>query len=366
MGNPITFSPSDLLDQDAPAPKAVANPAASAIPLSSHVTFSPSDIDQTVQPATSYAPPAAVAPPPSMWSRAVAAVKGDPNVQAIGGAIDSATGHTQGIGPVKTLFNALPVSGFLSDLADVPSEYRAYEAARATGASVTDAANIAAQTFKQKNDAIAQAKNKFKEFTDNPGRATGQAVADLIPAIIGGVGLDTAPEAGGDLAGQAAAVSQPGVFKTLVTNPKALVSDTAARASVQPATQAVVRGAASDVADTAGVADSTSLSTAKTVEDVADNVFAKSKGLYKQIDDATGGQFAGNQQLIQNVDKELRMASSDEEVTDLQAKRSEYVAQQNQLFEDAAAKGVPQEVVDQAKASYKQSRDSTNSTIKSR
>lgn len=194
--------------------------------------------------------------------------------------------------------------------------------------------------------------------------ALGQAAGDA--AVL--VGTAAAPEVAGDLEGSAAAthtydpatssikpVSQPGTLKTLLTNPKALVSEGAAKASTQPGTQAVVRGGAGDIAKAAGVEDSASLSTAKTVEDVADNVYGQSKGLYKQVDDATGGKFAGNEQLIKNVDKELRMASSDEEVTSLQAQRSKYVAQQNQLFDDAAAQGVPREVVDQAKASYKQS-----------
>jgi hypothetical protein len=90
------------------------------------------------------------------------------------------------------------------------------------------------------------------------------------------------------------------------------------------------------------------------VEDVADNVYAKSKGLYQQIDDATGGKFSGNEQLIKNVDKELRMASSDEEVNTLQAERAKYVQQQEKMFDEAEANGVPKEVVGQAKASFKQ------------
>jgi hypothetical protein len=153
----------------------------------------------------------------------------------------------------------------------------------------------------------------------------------------------------------AAAAPKPGTLqniKTVIKNPKAIVSEDAAKATAQPATQSAVRGAASGAAKGANVAESGG-SAAKSIEDVADGVFAKSKGLYKQIDDATGGKFSGNQKLIQNVDKELRMASSDEEVNALQSQRAKYIDQQEQMFDEAAGKGVPKETVNQAKASYK-------------
>jgi hypothetical protein len=136
------------------------------------------------------------------------AISSDPNIQAAIGAGEGATNVTTGLGPVKyaagLIKSAFPATDLIHDVMDIPSEYRAYENARSQGASVTDAANIAAQTYAQKNQAIAQLKDAVKEFSANPGRATGKTIAELLPVIIGG-GL-AAPEAtvAGDLEGSTA------------------------------------------------------------------------------------------------------------------------------------------------------------------
>jgi hypothetical protein len=189
--------------------------------------------------------------PPSMATRVGSALNTDPNVQAIIGASEGATEHTQGLGPVKTLINMTPVGGFLQDLTDIPSEYRAYEAARSQGKSAIEAANIAAEAYKKKNDAIAQLKDTVKEFAANPGRVTGKAIADLLPVIIGG-GLPevAAPEAEAAADTSAAThvmepstADKPGVIRQLREG------ETIAQ---QPA-QNAIRAAAQTAAEDAGV-----------------------------------------------------------------------------------------------------------------
>jgi hypothetical protein len=142
---------------------------------------------------------------------------------------------------------------------------------------------------------------------------------------------------------------------TIAQKAKALVSKKAAAQVAQPATKGAVRGAAGNVAEAAGVESPSSLSAANSVEDVADSIYGKSKALYKQIDSATGGKFSGNEQQIKNIDKEIRMASTDEELGSLQTERAKLVQQQNDLFDQAQANGVDAKTVDAAKASYKQS-----------
>jgi hypothetical protein len=142
---------------------------------------------------------------------------------------------------------------------------------------------------------------------------------------------------------------------TMAQKAKALISKKAAARVAQPATTGALRNAASAVAKDAGVAAPDSLSAANSIEDVGDAIYGQSKGIYKQIDNATGGKFTGNEQQLRNIDKEIRMASTDEELGGLQAERAKLVQQQNDLFDQAAKNGVDETTVAAAKSTFKRS-----------
>jgi hypothetical protein len=67
---------------------------------------------------------------------------------------------------------------------------------------------------------------------------------------------------------------------------------------IQPALQKGIRSALSDVADEAGVPPGEVASVRDVTSTVGDNILAKSKGLYQQVDKATGGKFAPLEQGI--------------------------------------------------------------------
>jgi hypothetical protein len=67
-----------------------------------------------------------------------------------------------------------------------------------------------------------------------------------------------------------------------------------------------VRDVFSGVAKNSGVESSSAKSVRGVAEETADNVLAKSKSLYGQIDTATGGKFQANADALKNVKEELR------------------------------------------------------------
>lgn len=90
-------------------------------------------------------------------------------------------------------------------------------------------------------------------------------------------------------------------------------------------------------------------------EQVADQVYARSKASYKLIDDATEGRFQPNADKIQNINMKLRDMTGTDDVTEaklLDQKRT-LLAQQDQIFADAEAAGVPKTTVNAAKQDYK-------------
>ncbi|HWC20038.1 MAG TPA: hypothetical protein VG498_23695 [Terriglobales bacterium] len=91
------------------------------------------------------------------------------------------------------------------------------------------------------------------------------------------------------------------------------------------------------------------------VEDAADHVYGQSKALYKQLDDATGGNFSRFDSELRNINNKLRETAGldDEKEAELLKKKADVETAQQKVFEDAKAKGVDPKLVDQAKANYR-------------
>lgn len=88
--------------------------------------------------------------------------------------------------------------------------------------------------------------------------------------------------------------------------------------------------------------------------EAGDSVYAKSKGLYKQIDAATDNQFSATEEKLRKVNNALRGAATDEEATPYLQQREKLLAHQDDLLSQAEKQGVPKETITQAKESYKQ------------
>jgi hypothetical protein len=327
---------------------------------------------------------ASAAPPPNIATRVRSAIDTDPNIQAILGAAEGATEHTQGLGPVKTLIGtareALPISGFLQDLSDVPSEYRAYEAARAQGKSVVDAANIAAEAYKQRHDAIAQFKDVAKEFVANPGRATGKAIADLLPFIIGGGAL---PEIGAAPETEAANASKISHVMTRDASGKLTLSPVESAASpieaatskiagksgiaegaaaptseaVQAPIQTGIRSVASDIAKNSGVSPKAATTIRDVLENTGDAVRGKSTAAYQALDDASGGRWQRFDDAIKNLNDKMDevVGVDDEKYDQYAAKRADIEANQKAMIDQLVKdRKVNPALAEQAKADYAQ------------
>lgn len=134
---------------------------------------------------------------------------------------------------------------------------------------------------------------------------------------------------------------QPGTIKQAVQGKPVVYA---------PATK-VVGDTAADIAAKAGTAIPDSGIDA--MDQAAEGIMAKSKGLYKQIDEATGGKFSGNEKLLRNNLNAMRNAATDQDVAGLQAQREQLLQQRDTMLDQAQASGVPKETVEQAKATFK-------------
>ena len=107
------------------------------------------------------------------------------------------------------------------------------------------------------------------------------------------------------------------------------------------------------VAEDAGGATTTSAR--KSFEQAGDAVYAKSKDLYAEIDQATGNKWSANETELKNVNDELRDTLGVDTAKDskLLITKQRLEMQQDQMIDNMEAAGVPRETVDAAKANYK-------------
>jgi hypothetical protein len=317
MGNPITFSPSDLLDQGAPAPKAVPNPAPPT-PISSHVTFSPSDIDENAQPpaasAGSTAQPVSMFPganpsgnmypgaPPS--ANATADISGPGFMNTIGRGINSFAGDIPNpFAAVKSLLSnpvatgkgiagATPIGTVFNGVKNSVAGYEAYEKARTSGADVIGALHAASDTM-QKQDAAAQmVRQRAQEFAKDPGAASVRTLLDAASLAatyyMGGAGA-AAPEVTGEVAPELA-TGESALGDEATTAASTPASEATPPAATPPAVptpkaQAVAQGTAK--AADAGVSEGTAETVAPTGENIQPQLHAGIRNFVNStLDDA--------------------------------------------------------------------------------
>jgi hypothetical protein len=117
-----------------------------------------------------------------------------------------------------------------------------------------------------------------------------------------------------------------------------------------------VQNVAADVTKSAGATPTIPSSIRDVFDEPAQTIEANSKALYKQIDDATGGKFQPNADKLANVRLKIRDSSGiDPDLDDkLLAQKTRLEWQQEKMFDDAEANGVPRDTVEQARTLWKQ------------
>jgi hypothetical protein len=153
-----------------------------------------------------------------------------------------------------------------------------------------------------------------------------------------------------------AAVEGAGVAKNAIKQAYKSALDTK---SVQPILQQGIRDTLAKVADDSGVVKSAARSIRDVAEDTADAVYAKSKSQYQVLDDVTGGRVQRFKDRLDNIRQSLNgLTGTEEDVTKeaslLKAQKETEDAMQ-EAFNDAKAKGVDPNLVDEANANFKKS-----------
>jgi hypothetical protein len=285
-------------------------------------------------------PLALIKPPETPTEQVVHATSGDSGLAAYRAAKGL-------VGSVENVVKAVPET-YANAVKDyqrmhqefVNKDYR--NAASSAGSLATDVAHVV--------DPMMDSTNQTRQLTEGarPG-------ADLTTPLVGQVAQGATA-----LAGAKAAAAEPGAASgvednpvtRMITNPfRAKVTE----AAVQPALKGGLQDTWNQVADEAGVARPTATSIRDLGEQVGDAILARSKSLYRSIDDATGNRFSGTATKLQNVVQKLRQVTTDTEEQALMIEKQRYEMQIDQMFDEAAAKatGVTKSTVDAAKAEFK-------------
>jgi hypothetical protein len=179
--------------------------------------------------------------------------------------------------------------------------------------------------------------------------------------VVGGA-LDASTLPGAFVAPEAGELAGVGTDATLTqaANAAKAVGSKVSKAfdthSIQAPLQQGVRNVLDAVAKDGGVTPSPSASIRDVASSVADAVMARSKGLYAQLDAATGGNVSRFEQAARNVNQKLREVAGldDENEAALVQRKAEIEKAQEEAFAQAKAAGVDPATVDKARADWKQ------------
>ncbi|HET9283177.1 MAG TPA: hypothetical protein VFR24_14550 [Candidatus Angelobacter sp.] len=142
---------------------------------------------------------------------------------------------------------------------------------------------------------------------------------------------------------------QPGVIKQAMKGEKV----------AQPATQGAVKKAVSNVAEEEGVVAGTKPSIRDSVEEVGDQVYAKSKNLYRELDEASGGTWQRFDDKIRAINQRMRTLDPDLDNAQWEnletAKNEALVTQQNTIDQLVKEGKITPDMGQQASATYKRS-----------
>ena len=126
--------------------------------------------------------------------------------------------------------------------------------------------------------------------------------------------------------------------------------------SIQPSLQAGLREIANDAASDAGVTVPKAASIRDVFERTADAIQAKSKGIYQELDQASGGQFSASMTHSGSEFSAIRQSVGveDDSVESALLERKAAIEQaQDAAFEEMRAKGVDPAKIDEARATYR-------------
>lgn len=151
---------------------------------------------------------------------------------------------------------------------------------------------------------------------------------------------------GEETAGRAAAPTGPGIVKKIIKGEG--VSQEPARESLRNAVNASAGESGASVVQPQSLRESLSAP--------IDSIESAAKNNYQAMDNATGGKFQPNLDRLNNINNKLRAiaGTDDAKEAELAASKTRLEWQQDALFDEAAGKGVPRDVVDTARAQFKQ------------
>lgn len=164
----------------------------------------------------------------------------------------------------------------------------------------------------------------------------------------------------GSLAGEFAdevASAVPSAARTVAAEPAGMVQKiTQGKEIAQPQAQTALSTAAKSGAKEAGASTVAPQSLRESLGAPIDSIESAAKQNYQAIDEATGGKFQPNADRLANVNNKLKSiaGTDDAKEAELVASKTRLEWQQEKLFDEAASKGVPKEVVDTARGQFKQ------------
>lgn len=269
---------------------------------------------------------------------------------------------------------------------------QAYENARASGKGIMDSLSAANDQAAKQDQATQMLKQRIDEFKKNPTQATTRAVGDAAALatsiwagneVTGAIAPETAATTA-DATGAETATAEDtmaeseapeSVNPTTTDNPiEQAAQDRAAKSglkegysgksgwyderdNIQDTIQSDIRGSMSDVAEDAGVEAQNPQSIRDVAEATADQVLAKSKAAYAQLDEASGGRWQRFDDQLSNIRDKMKEVAGvdDDKYAQLEDKQSDIETSQAQLIEDLKASGkVDPALADEAAATYKQ------------
>jgi hypothetical protein len=291
----------------------------------------------------------------------------------------------QALGAVKSLPQvALGAPGIITEqLKDIPSQYRAYEAARQKGLPPAQAMEVVQQEIRKKGNAYDMLAQRVKELksadSEVSARAIGKTIMDLLPIVLGVA----------EMVPESAAVEESTAARTAAAthryNP--------ATKSVEPIQQAAQK-VAGKVAEKTGLPEGTPASVAPSPEqiqpaleqgihevsesaakdsgvtytkgaDVRDAVGTTARATkasasadYKILDEASEGRWQRFDDKLENIKNEIdeKVGIDDEKVAQLESKRDDIMASQSNMLDDMVKEGkVDPNIADRARDTYKRS-----------
>ncbi len=202
---------------------------------------------------------------------------------------------------------------------------------------------------------------ELEAFKKNPDEFMSNVSVKLLPLLV-------APEAAGnELRAGGGAIEEGGETVANATRAEASAARLAEKtglpkgepASVAPADtsqefgQQGLRDILNKVAEENGLPKSESTSIRDAAKDLGDAFKAKSKAAYAKIDEASSGQWQTNENALAKVERDLRVNTDVENEAALQTRKADLLAKQEEVLQQAEAKGVPKSVIDEAKSNYR-------------